>query len=126
MSTCNPHRTWKYCFQAYVVPLFKKHDCSSKLAAEVRMVFSKRRLNQADIIAVNGESNTVMKVFSKGIVLKKRLGEDIIISIPWHNQSAIFISKSPQSSIWLKLGNFCQNENIQQQLLQQLYIYMHL
>lgn len=121
VSTCNPHRTWKYCLQADVVPLFKKLDCTSKLASEVRMVFSKRRLNQADIIAVNGESNTVMKVFSKGIVLKKRLGEDIIISIPWHNQSAIFMSESPQSSIWLKLGNFCQNENIQHATIIYLY-----
>lgn len=122
MSTCNPHRTWKYCFQADVVPLFKKLDCSSKLAAEVRMSISERRLYQADIFAVYGESGAVMEVFSLGIVLKKRLGVDVIIPSPWYNQSTIFMTEPPQGSVWLKLGNVCQNENTQ---YAKLYIYIY-
>lgn len=123
MSICNPQCALKHGPQTDVVAFIKKLDCSSKLATEVRVSISERRLHQADIFAVYGESGTVMEVFSLGIVLKKRLGVDVIIPIPWYNQSTIFMSEPPQGSVWLKLGNVCQNENIQ---YAKLYFYIYL
>ena len=109
VSTCNPQCAWIHGPQADVVALIKKLDCTCKLAAKVRKSFSKRRLHPADIITVYGESDTVMKKFANGIVLKKRLGVDVIIPTTCCYQSTIFMGKVLQSSVWLKLGNFCQN-----------------
>ena len=52
-----------------------------------------------------------MEEICKGIVLEKRLSVDVIIPTPCYYQSTIFMCEVPQSSVRLKLGNLCQNEN---------------
>ena len=112
VSTCNPQSAWIHGLQADVVALIKKLDCTCKLAAKVCKSFSKCCLHPTDINAVYGESDAVMKKLSNGIVLKKRLGVDVIIPTPCYYQSTIFMCEVSQSSVWLKLGNFCENQNI--------------
>ena len=113
LSTCNPQGARIHGPQADVVALIKKLDCTSRLAAEVRMTSPERRLHQADIKTVHGESDTVMKEICNGIVLKKRLGVDVVITTLGYYQSTIFMNEPLQSSVRLKLGNLCQNENKQ-------------
>ena len=126
MRVWYPQPGWIHGLQADVVAFRKKLDYTSKVAAVVRTSFSKWCLHQADFISVYSESDTVMQEIPFSIALKKRLSVDIIRSSPCYYKSTISMCEPLQRSVCLKLGNFCQNENIPYAKIIFSYIFMYL